>query len=88
MQKTKVVGVERTQLKFEDGKTLWGFYLHLVEDIYEDKGKGVKSLKPEFLSDDKYPIVCKEENPYDLLGKNVKINYDRFTKVSELIVIA
>lgn len=88
MQKTKVIGVERTQLKFEDGKTLWGFYIHFAEDIYEDKGKGSKGIKPEFLSDDKYPIVCKVENPYDLLGTSVKVNYDRFQKVSELIVLA
>lgn len=88
MQKVKVCGVERTLLKFDDGKSISGFYIHLVEDIYDDKGKGQKALKPEFLSDDKYPIVCKVDNPYDLIGKNVDINYDRFTKVRELKVVA
>lgn len=80
----KIIGYRKNDFRTKDGVDVTGYSVYIATDIDPRRGAGV-SVERQYLSDAK---LKKEGLALEsLLGKEVKIYYNRFGRVDSIVTI-
>ena len=80
----KLVGIERSDFKTQDGKPITGCNVYISREIASAKGKG-QAVERLYVTDDKAATMS-----IDLaaaVGKEVQIYYNRYGKADQIVLI-